>query len=378
MSKFLGWNIQIKIIIYLLILTFLVACGSSPNTGISNNPNFIKGRIVYSDNTPIENACVVAIHEIDSFRDVTDEKGDFSIDVDEEKSYLLEVSILEHVIFKADNISPNGDNSTILEFKTEYDSIYYADSVINKKENDSLTTTDTSAIDTSTTIDTSATIDTSVTDSLILSLTADNITSSMIRFYSSDLSNDVNFDVKQDGEVVNVGYSSETVSRGVFKLNNIKELGATYGLEQIEADSYKKVILQFSISRNSQETIDRNYKIYKLLKDWDTDFVCGINAAKDEKWNTPGIGFDNIDAEETPFLEGTIPEVLVNDTLDFQYPHYLELDLTEVFNGWLADESSNHGFVITIGEDSDMSSLSNSYTFDDENATNSPMLKLYE
>ncbi len=203
-----------KILSVFSIFLFLISCGSTPDTGISSNPNFIKGKLFYSDNKPIKNALVVAINELDSFKSTTKADGAFSIAVEDDKQYLVQASLSGHLIFKIADVSPNGEDATLLEFKTDFDSTYYPDSVFNKKNDKE--ETDTTKIDSTKAEDldkdTTALIDSTKVEDL------DNDTTTLIS-PDKDSTSDDGFVLEIDK--VEVSVDAKTVEVPVFIKENI-------------------------------------------------------------------------------------------------------------------------------------------------------------
>ncbi len=338
-----------KTVFLCLIALFIVSC-ESPKTGISSNPNFIKGKLLYSDNKPIENAFVVAINELDSFKSTTKADGAFSVGVEGNKQYSLQASLSGHLIFKVADVSPNGEDATPLEFKTDFDSTYYADSVIIK---DTVTVTDSLPNNED---------EKQFKDSLILSLTDDNFSSKTITCNTLDLNDDMNDYSRGDEESIIIGHYSGNFYRPLFKVLDF---------EEYKNGGYTKAFLSFNFSDESSAMSDANYKAYKLLKDWKMTSVCANKASQSESWGVSGIGFDGIDAEATPFSEGVFYDSL-------SAGNAFEIELTELFEKWTSEEESNYGFVITIDEGKDLLGDGNMFYIEEEDSLVKPVLKFYK
>ena len=67
-----------NLLLFISVITFLLTC-DSPNTGISSNPNFVNGTILFEDETPVVNAYVAFQHQSDISSDTTDTNGNYSV-----------------------------------------------------------------------------------------------------------------------------------------------------------------------------------------------------------------------------------------------------------------------------------------------------------
>ncbi len=307
-----------------LVFIFLISCGTLPSTGISSNPNFIKGKIFYSDNKPINRALVVAINNADSLKAHTDGNGLFEISADEDKQYKLDVVLSGHVIFSVDDISTN-EGSNPFMFKTEYDSVYYADSVINKEPSVDIPDIDTSTIDTSI-IDTSS-VDTSAVeeDSVIIALDRSN---SMLSYIGFDSEKNDDNKVSSDEGIIVLGNKEGVYNRVLLRMSNIR-------------NEYDSVFISFKLDEEIFNS-SKKMKIYRLLRDWEDNCISAIYSKCDEKWSEIGVGFNNYDATIKPSYEG--------DFSDMSNDGMLRINLTSVFDEWTKGAENNYGLIITLGE----------------------------
>ena len=368
----------------LLISAITISCSSddNPNSGISTNPNFMKGSIKLADETPVAGALVALTNSSEIAEGITDSIGEFSIQVVSTQAYAMEVTYADSIIYSKDTVSTE-TTPNIEVIITDEKLIEYIDSLLAK---DSITRLDDSL---STIEDTLVTLNKSITlnsenceiADTYITMTDDTIPVPGTSQYENN--------VFADRYYFFMGsYDQWSRSRGLIQFN-------LDSLENIETiDSAFFVLKKADVIDKDSNYMDISFTAYPLLKSWKegslelddsiTDFSYYTNTentpeidgvtSTDRYWDTPwgtiGVGTDGDDAEAVGFTSATV---------DITEMETLKIDITEVANRWLNGDLENNGLLLV--NDNEFNSTYYSYPLfysaDAVDAENSPELIIH-
>ena len=304
-----------------LFLFIVISCESTPDTGISTNPNFINGKIVYSDNTPIADADVVATNEDDTIATTTDSNGLYSIEVKENTTYSLDISINNQTIAHIDEVSSNSMPEE-LTFVAEHDSSYY-----NSLDSDTITNDQI--------IDSLINEEDEVEESFLTFLTVDNLDDAFIQNNRGYTNSSANDDMNGDDASLIIG----NMPNGD---ENYRFLARINTLDEYIENAYKEVIVTYTILNVPMLSDDDSIFVYRVLKDWDESTVSSNERSSDNPWGTREVGLDDVDASSKPFFKDLASNIIKNN--------YMHLDITELYNT-IADGEDNKGVIVAFAEE---------------------------
>lgn len=293
-----------KIFIIMILALVVFSCGSDDDatTGISSNPNFVKGKISFDNGEVMINGYITLSSLSDTLQTTTDSSGYFYIEIDPSETYNIKIIYNDSVVYENyDVASIAGDENLIIKIKAKV----VSDDVIS---------------------DTSKGF-----------LTEFNYFDSYIQFSPSGS----NFDSLNSFSVESseVGYIStlDIYTRYIAKIDSITTFVPT---------TYSKVAINYTINTESLNN-DDTVKAYLLLKRWSNE-VTAIECMKGCTWDDKGIGFNTYDAEITPFFIGSTKDIISNGILT--------LDITKAYDSWNSGKD-NYGFVLTFSEKNNSNSI---------------------
>jgi len=378
--------------ILLLILLF-IGC-TTPNTGISSNPNFFKGIVINEGNSSIESAQIIS-YNIDNYSVVaidtshSDESGNFEIDT-EKDSYieikkdqnigyysLSDTTIHEFPIKKyasytssAIKIADDIDDTKIYQavlLKTPYrtdlqtDLTFSFDSIPMGTYDVRLIEVDSTGEMVSTLNNFSqeitlnpgdSVVNVQVLDSIIYTVDSTNFEDTYIKFSlkeNSKIIDDENFSQEKS---ITIGFNKDSIEyRALIKLTLDDSI---YNL------NIKSAFIKFIILIR---TFDFNYNVYQMIKEWKCKEITALKDGLGGTWTTKGIGLDNIEAKQNEF-----ENITINELEDPKSNVYIPI------KNWINNADINNG-ILLVPES--MASYVSFYSLEADKEENRPKIKIY-
>ncbi len=344
-----------KRVLFLLTLFTLYNCTTSnetgPDSGVSSNPNFLNGTIKTTEDRAVVAALVRFANEIDTTEDITDSNGVYEVELIENSSYAVSVSINGSIIYSEKDFIANNDTK---------EDIIIEDSLVfqSKTETDTIFTLPLGAIILNST-------NSRIDDTQII--TGQNAT---FQIYPAAANN--NYGQEQ---YFSIGtYDEKTVSRALLK----------FELDTFKTDEpVDSAIIELTIDSIFKDTIPKEITllVYPILKSWNEGK--GKNSVNDsssngatsleryfgEKWDSIGVGINGIDAENEA-LSFSFPKIVKGDII--------KLNISPIMNRWLSKDLENKGILI-INKDEGTPTYYNFPRFHSSESANidaSPKLKV--
>ena len=324
-----------KVVLLLSIFFLVVSCSTSSdgtgNTGISTNPNFVKGTIQTSDSKTLAGMVVELQNSNGSLKDETDKEGYFEIAVVANEDYAMTIAYNDSLLYSSNSIKDFlSDSSLIISLdvsEEEVENILHIDSTSNDSLEEDEEETDVTPDDTSSTTDaTPADDEPSATTPYILTCDSNNFDDSFIL-----MDNDVVlYATHGTFPYAQLGYNIADEDDNVFmaKINN---------LESYYDSNYTKVEIEFNLDSSESNIAFDTLKAYQILVSWEESEMTNEQRSNDEMWSDGEFLNNGTDAASEPFYADDISNNLGTNTLT--------IDITEAYKSW-KDGAENHGFML--------------------------------